>query len=85
MIRVFKSAFPLKLMRLAESSGFRVVLHSYVLKMIHKLTEDERLAIKTEWLETLRPFVHELWNLEMQKIKLGGFHFACLERRNGSK
>jgi SAM-dependent methyltransferase len=90
-----------ELMRLAETSGFRVAFHSYyispltmkvwdiglrplsplLLKMIRKLSEEDRKAIKTEWMETLRPFVRELWNLDVQNTKPGGFHFVCLEKK----
>ena len=49
-----------------------------LLKIVGKLTEDARLSTKTEWLETLRPFVRELWALDTNSAEHGGFHFVRL-------
>jgi SAM-dependent methyltransferase len=53
-------------------------LSPLLLKMVGRLTEEDRLSIKSEWLETLRPFVRELFDLDVHSNEQGGFHFVCL-------
>lgn len=55
-------------------------LSPVLIKMVHKLNEQERLTIKSEWIETVRPFLIELYNLDRNSEKQGGYHFVCLEK-----
>jgi hypothetical protein len=48
--------------------------------MVHKLNEGDRLSIKLEWIEVLRPFLNELYELDMKSNEQGGYHFICLEK-----
>lgn len=49
-------------------------------KMVQKLTEPDRLAIKQEWIELLRPYCQELYELDRRSTEQGGYHFVSLER-----
>lgn len=49
-------------------------------KMLGKLNEDDRLEIKREWIETLRPFLLELLAMDRASRARGGFLFLTLER-----
>jgi hypothetical protein len=49
--------------------------------MIKKLTEADRLSIKSEWIHTLRPFLTELYELDGKSNEQGGYHFVCLEKQ----
>ncbi len=55
-------------------------LSPVLIKMIHKLSEADRLAIKLEWIETLRPFLNELYDMDKNSDRQGGYHFVCLEK-----
>jgi len=56
-------------------------LSPLLLKMIEKLPEQDRLAVKAEWLQTLRPFIREIYELDTKSKEQGGFHFARLVKR----
>jgi len=55
-------------------------LSAVLIKMVNKLTDGDRLAIKSEWIETLRPFLAELYELDRKNAEQGGYHFVCLEK-----
>jgi len=56
-------------------------LSPVLFKMIKKLTEADRLSIKSEWIHTLRPFLTELYELDGKSTEQGGYHFVCLEKQ----
>jgi len=51
-----------------------------LIKMVRLLSESDRAAIKTEWMEVCRPFLAELLTLDAQSSGHGGYHFFCLEK-----
>ena len=51
-----------------------------LIKMVKLLSESDRAAIKTEWMEVCRPFLAELLTLDAQSSGQGGYHFFCLEK-----
>ncbi|MBM4328184.1 MAG: methyltransferase domain-containing protein [Deltaproteobacteria bacterium] len=55
-------------------------LSAVLTKMVQKLSDADRAAIKEEWIETIRPFVLELAELDRASKEQGGFHFAVLEK-----
>jgi SAM-dependent methyltransferase len=55
-------------------------LSPVLIKMVGKLSEADRLLIKSEWIETLRPFLSELYELDRKSNEQGGYHFVCLEK-----
>lgn len=55
-------------------------LSPVLIKMVHKLDETDRLSIKLEWIQILRPFLRELCDLERKSEEQGGYHFVCLEK-----
>ncbi len=55
-------------------------LSPVLIKMVQKFDECSRLEIKSEWIETVRPFLQELLLLEEQNQDCGGFHLVCLEK-----
>ena len=55
-------------------------LSPVLIKMVNKLTSADRLAIKAEWMNTVRPFLAELYELDRKSTEQGGYHFVCLEK-----
>ena len=55
-------------------------LSPVLIKMISKLTAADRLSIKSEWMDILRPFLVELYELDRKSNEQGGYHFVCLEK-----
>ena len=55
-------------------------LSPVLIKMVNKLTEADRLSIKSEWIETLRTFLVELYELDRKSNEQGGYDFVCLEK-----
>lgn len=55
-------------------------LSPLLIKMVQKFNESDRAEIKQEWMETLQPFLRELYELDKQNQEQGGFHFVCLEK-----
>ena len=55
-------------------------LSPVLIKMVHKLNDVDRLSIKLEWIEILRPLLTELMELERKNSYQGGYHFVCLEK-----
>lgn len=55
-------------------------LSPVLLRMVSKLSERDRLSIKEEWMDILRPFMQELYGLDRASGDQGGFHFVCLEK-----
>ena len=53
-------------------------LSPVLIKMARRLSERDRLEVKLEWLETLTPFLRELYELDQKSTDQGGFHFVCL-------
>src|SRR5438093_1135440 len=51
-----------------------------LIKMVRLLSESDRAAIKTEWMEVCRPFLAELLTLDARSSGQGGYHFFCLEK-----
>ena len=51
-----------------------------LVKMLQHLREADRLAIKLEWMERVRPFLSELYELDRRDRGHGGFHFVGLEK-----
>lgn len=56
-------------------------LSPVLIKMVSLIGEIDRTAIKKEWIETVRPFLRELFEMEGQDKSQGGYHFAVLERK----
>lgn len=56
-------------------------LSPVLLRMVAKLNEEDRLSIKEEWMDILRPFMVELYMLDRTNGDQGGFHFICLEKK----
>jgi SAM-dependent methyltransferase len=56
-------------------------LSPVLFRMIKKLTEADRLSIKSEWIHILRPFLIELYELDGKSNEQGGYHFVCLEKQ----
>lgn len=52
-----------------------------LLKLAGRLTDPERLAIKMEWIDALRPFLQELYEMDRDYRGLGGFHCVQMEKR----
>ncbi len=52
-----------------------------LLKMVGKLADPERLAIKMEWVDVLRPFLQELYEMDRDYRGPGGFHCVQMEKR----
>lgn len=55
-------------------------LSAVLIRMIGLLDEKDRLSIKAEWIDTVRPFLKELYDLDRQSGQQGGYHFICLEK-----
>lgn len=55
-------------------------LSPVLIKMVQKLTEADRLSIKSEWIGIVRPFVAELYELDRKSTEHGGYHFICFEK-----
>ncbi len=51
-----------------------------LIRMVQHFTEAERLSMKLEWMDILRPLLNELYELDRRSEAPGGFHFTCLER-----
>lgn len=55
-------------------------LSPVLIRMVQRLDEADRLSIKAEWMEIVRPFLHELYDLDKRSKDQGGYHFVCLEK-----
>lgn len=55
-----------------------------LIKMAHRLTASDRVAVKQEWMETVRPFLVELYERDRRHDAPGGFHFVCLGKGSSS-
>lgn len=55
-------------------------LSSVLLRMISRLSEEDRATIKQEWMDTLRPFLREALLLDRNSEETGGYHFVVLEK-----
>lgn len=55
-------------------------LSPVLVKMLGKLNDDDRLEVKREWIDTLRPFLLELLAMDRASRSRGGFLFLTLER-----
>lgn len=64
---------------LAWDIGLRP-LSPVLIRMVQRLSEDGRHAIKVEWMDTLRPFLTELYELDLNDKEQGGYHCVCLEK-----
>ncbi|MBI2104111.1 MAG: methyltransferase domain-containing protein [Candidatus Omnitrophica bacterium] len=51
-----------------------------LIKMVHRLSEADRLALKLEWMDCVRPFLWELYEQDQREPRSGGFHFVGLEK-----
>lgn len=51
-----------------------------LMKMVGRLSEADRLAVKQEWIEATRPFLTELYELDRRSNEPGGFHCVSLEK-----
>ena len=56
-------------------------LSPVLINLTRKLSPADRAQFKAEWIETLKPFLSELFTMEEQERKRGVFHFICLERK----
>lgn len=55
-------------------------LSPVLIRLIQTLSESDRQSIKSEWIDTVRPFLIELYQLDMKGQEQGGFHFVCIEK-----
>ncbi len=55
-------------------------LSAVLIRMVQKLNETDCLPIKTEWVETVRPFLCELYDLDRKSDEQRGCHFGCLDK-----
>ncbi len=60
--------------------GFRG-LSPVLLRMVSKLGRADRLSIKQEWVETFRPFLRELYEMDQASRAPGGYQWIGLEKR----
>lgn len=56
-------------------------LSPMLLRMVSKLGEDDRLSIKREWIETVHPFLRELYRMDQASRAEGGYQWVGLEKR----
>lgn len=59
--------------------GFRP-LSLVLIRVVHTLNEGDRLSIKAEWIEIVRPFLSELYELDRKSDEQGGCHIVCFEK-----
>lgn len=53
-------------------------------RMVKKMSEADRLEVKEEWIQTTRPFLRELYDLDRRDIRKGGYHLVSLEKKTGA-
>ena len=56
-------------------------LFPVLLKTVQQLNEGDRLRMKEEWIQTVRPFLEELVELDRHSRELAGFHLIGLEKQ----
>ncbi len=57
-------------------------LFPVLIRMVEKMSEANRRSIKSDWIDTIRPFLKELVELDGRSKALGGYHFVCLEKES---
>lgn len=55
-------------------------LSPVLIRMVRNLNEADRLSVKLEWIEILRPFLEELYDVEQKSTEPGGYNFVCLQK-----
>lgn len=55
-------------------------LSPVLVKLVQRLSEPDRRAIKSEWVELLRPFLTELYEMDRHSDEPGGYHCVSLEK-----
>lgn len=59
-------------------------LSPVLIKMVDRLSESDRLSAKTEWIETLAPFLKELYEMDDHSRQQGGYSFVVLKKEEGA-
>jgi hypothetical protein len=55
-------------------------LSAVLIGMIGRLSGADRAAVKSEWIDTVRPFLLELYDLDQESKEEGGYHCVLLEK-----
>lgn len=55
-------------------------LSPVLIRLVGGLDERNRRSIKREWMDIVRPFVAELYQLDLKSGEPGGYHCVCLEK-----